>query len=494
MRPIIAAAYTFTISWMIQPLLLKSKLVEDLNKIGNVGQADNNRLLSVILERVSDIYKNSSPMRQAILEQRLFSPNAPKTLEQIGKQFGVTRERVRQLEIKLKKKIEKDVGALIQVISESITKEFVPIVTEPELNAQINQYFSESASLFDTLAHQMIKRKIDYLYDGRVFLSKEAKSLISSLRKQAEIIKDDVGIFSEQELFSHLPSDKWHPYRDHLLQCCKFHRVEGEWLSVRHPTAKAQVKAALLGIGSPATKDQIAALCGLKRVGGHLSNISSIVRADKDRWGLKEWVSDVYEGIPAEIVQRINEDGGVTSLKRLLTEIPQMFKVSESSVRSYINTQQFVVRNGYVSLAHESTITYRHLEDVIAGRDKNGNPYWVFQVEERHFRGYSVTYFPPELARKLGCLPNSSIRVKIMEPKDCRDLSVGWRLYSLQDATLGYVADPLDKLEAHAGDYARIVILGSDAVKFQLDDGTSSRKADFGTFLERMKKRHTRNL
>ena len=429
-------------------------------------------------------------MRRAILEQRLFPPDTPKTLEQIGKQFGVTRERVRQLEIKLKKRIEKDLGVLIQAISVSITKKIGFIATEPELNAQINQYFLRGPSLPKTLAHHMVKHNIGYFYDGRVFLSEEAKSLISDLRKQAETIKDDVGIFSEQELFSYLPSDKWQPYRHHLLQCCKFSRVTDDWLSTRHPTAKARVKVALLRIGSPATKDQIAALCELKRVSGHLSNIPSVVRADKDRWGLREWVNDVYEGIPAEIIQRINEDGGITSIKRLLNEIPRMFKVSESSVRSYINTQQFVVRAGYVSLAHESTITYRCLEDVIAGRDEDGNPYWVFQAEERYFKGYSVTSFPPELAKELGCPPNGSIRVKVVKPKGCRDLSVSWRLSSLQGATLGYVADPLARLEARVEGFVRIVILSSDTVEFRLDDETSSRKSNFNTFLDRMKRRH----
>ena len=47
------------------------------------------------------------------------------------------------------------------------------------------------------------------------------------------------------------------------------------------------------------------------------------MRADKNRWGLAEWIDDEYEGIAAEIVQRIEEDGGATRLERLIDELPK---------------------------------------------------------------------------------------------------------------------------------------------------------------------------
>ena len=86
------------------------------------------------------------------------------------------------------------------------------------------------------------------------------------------------------------------------------------------------MKAALLHIGSPANKAEIAEQSGLteRQVGAALSQIESVARADKTRWGLREWIDDIYEGIPAEIVQRINEDGGSTRLNRLLEELPRM--------------------------------------------------------------------------------------------------------------------------------------------------------------------------
>ena len=87
------------------------------------------------------------------------------------------------------------------------------------------------------------------------------------------------------------------------------------------------------------------------QVTGAFSNIPSVVKATKDRWALKEWVDDEYEGIVAEIIQRIEEDGGSTTTERLLNELPEKFHVSAISVRAYMQTPRFLVRDGRISLA-----------------------------------------------------------------------------------------------------------------------------------------------
>ena len=114
-------------------------------------------------------------------------------------------------------------------------------------------------------------------------------------------------------------------------------------------SAKAQAKSALLSIGRAATREEIAAVCRLTsatQVSGAFSNIPSVIRASKDAWALAEWVDDEYEGIVAEIIQRIEEDGGSTTTKRLLTELPEKFDVSATSVRAYMQTPRFLTRDG----------------------------------------------------------------------------------------------------------------------------------------------------
>ena len=192
-------------------------------------------------------------------------------------------------------------------------------------------------------------------------------------------------------------------------------------------------------------------------------------------------------------MQRIEEDGGATSLARLVEELPRLFDVSESSVRTYAGTPQFVLRDGYVSLADPSTLSFRDLDDVIDGRDEtDGSPYWSFIVDDRYFAGYSVLGLPPELARELGCEPNTSIRVPLKAPTGCRDLSINWRLASSTGATLGYLADPLRRLQVEAGDVVRLV-LAADGVRLDREwpakptATVGSTHAD--ELLERLKRR-----
>ena len=83
-------------------------------------------------------------------------------------------------------------------------------------------------------------------------------------------------------------------------------------------------------------------MCGFgeNKAGSHLSVIPSVVKADKDRWGLKDWVDDEYDGIVGEIIQRIEEDGGATTTERLLTELPGKFSVnSDERARLHADTE-----------------------------------------------------------------------------------------------------------------------------------------------------------
>lgn len=59
-----------------------------------------------VRDRLDDIYDDLKPRERFLLENRLLSDD-PITLEAAGTEFGVTRERVRQIEAELKKKLKK---------------------------------------------------------------------------------------------------------------------------------------------------------------------------------------------------------------------------------------------------------------------------------------------------------------------------------------------------------------------------------------------------
>ena len=451
------------------------------------------RITEDFLARIATLQAGMSAAERLIVEQRLLSPSR-KTLAQLSALVGVTRERVRQIERRLTAMIESDVGALLGAIVGLARQQLGPVVAANDLDQWIGELFENSDDRDAAeLAARLLRSQLNYSCETVTCLDGEAISIVEHLRKIARSVADEVGLIDETKLRARLPGEKWAQHWPALLERCKFCQLTSR-LALRD-TAKARVKAGLLSIGHPATREEIAQSCGIdsKRIGGQLSVIPGVIRADKNRWGLAEWIDDEYGGIPSEILQRINEDGGATTLDRILDELPRLFGVSESSVRAYVSSSQFIVRDGCVSVADGSAIRLRDLNDVIDGRDADGAPYWMFRVEDRYFDGYSLTNFPPELARALGCEPNGSTRVRIARPLGCGDLSVIWRLSSLGGASLGYLAEPLRRLAVRAGDRVRVVIRASDIVEFhrgieaKLPDGKADGAAD--VFLARIKNR-----
>ncbi|MFA5052077.1 MAG: sigma-70 family RNA polymerase sigma factor [Patescibacteria group bacterium] len=67
--------------------------------------------LQLLRDHVQDIIRELSPREQKILEMRFgLTDGVSHTLEEVGQEFGVTRERIRQIEAKALEKIEEHVG------------------------------------------------------------------------------------------------------------------------------------------------------------------------------------------------------------------------------------------------------------------------------------------------------------------------------------------------------------------------------------------------
>jgi len=68
------------------------------------AQLITSNLREKVREKLDDVYEDLTPRERYLLDHRLLS-DTPVTLEAAGHEFGVTRERVRQLEARLKKKL-----------------------------------------------------------------------------------------------------------------------------------------------------------------------------------------------------------------------------------------------------------------------------------------------------------------------------------------------------------------------------------------------------
>lgn len=447
-------------------------------------------LASIVSNRLRLAIDAASENERTIIEHRLLR-TPPKTLEEIGSLVGVTRERIRQIQARVESKIGVALERELRVISWTLKEEFGHITPESKFERRIEEFLPDDPPFAKGIFRRALITAMNYTLQDGVYLDGRAGRVVEEIRASVRRLADDVGLVDEEQLIVELPSEEWRRFWPWLRERFGLHDLHGS-LGIRD-SAKARAKAALLSIGRPATREEIAAICGLEeaRIGGHLSNIASVARADKDRWGLKEWIDDEYDGIVGEIIQRIEEDGGATTTGRLLKELPGQFDVSASSVRAYMQTSKFVIRDGWISMANVSSLQLRHLDDVIDGRDGNGDPYWAFTVEARFFDGYSVTGIPPEFAKALGCKPDEDESIRIANLPDCRDLSIRWPLASTTGASLGYLADPLRRLGVQSGQCVRVTIRGTGLVDLIAEgdrmERSSTSHAD--AILARMKNR-----
>ena len=440
--------------------------------------------------RLDSVLENTSVAERATLQHRILG-EPPKTLEDVGELVGVTRERIRQVQVKLDRKIRAALGQELTIIALVLQEHFAHIAWESDLEERIEALMPAEPGLSKRVFRHALISKLGFTLEDGVYFDRRVHQFISKLGTLARGLADDVGLVEEPRLVSELPFEDWQQFWPWLCVRRGFHNLFGI-LSIRDST-KARTKAALLSIGRPATRAEIGRLCRVEetRVGAHLSNVPSVVRADKDRWGLKEWIDDEYDGIVGEIIQRINEDGGATTTERLMRELPSKFNVSPSSVRAYMYSRKFEIRDGSISVANVSSLQLRHLDDVIDARDAAGAPYWTFAVEDRFSEGYSVTGVPPEFAKALGCEPEATASVRMANFPDCRDLSLSWRLASTTGVTMGYVATPLERLGLRPGQRARVTILGHLLVELtrEPDQAQQPSGTDADAILAQMKRR-----
>lgn len=435
-----------------------------------------------VLDSLQKFLAFLTPVERHVFDSRVAARD-PLTLEEVGQQVSLTRERIRQIQkIVVSKWLHPstdgcDTGWWLGAIAITLHQQLGPVPAVSDVERCLTSVFPDEGcsdtyrSSTIVMARGLLVRELGYRRSNDVYLDKSAVSAVETLKVEAISIADEVGLVDEENLRECLHDPKLREHWDVLVAQCALHRFSGR-LGLRD-TKKARVKAALLLIGRPATRKEVGEVSGIElaRVGSHLSVIPGVVRADKERWGLEEWVDDEYDGIPGEIIQRIEEDGGATQLDRLVEELPRLFGVTESSVRSYVATPRFLLRDGYVSLADDSTITLRPLHDVVHGYTPDGRPIWRFKVEARYFDGYSLTGLPPEVVEALGCRPDGRTWVRVSSPAGCGPVSVGWPLASVAGTYVGYLAAPLRELGARPGDHALLVIDARESVSLYLATG-----------------------
>ena len=308
------------------------------------------------IELLDECLDQMSEAQRLVVLKRIV-PTEPETLEILGTLTGLSRERVRQLDKQARAALEEAAGRVLGLLRLIASQRLGAVTTVPGIDYIVSELLpqpDDEAGLDSLMvARRMLRSKLDYECSEGLCLSRPAADAAKEINDLAHQLVDDEGLLDLDAMRATL-AKQWHDSLDDLIRWIGWSRVSGR-IALR-ATARARTKAALLKIGAPATKAELATESGLteQQVAGALSNIESVARADKLRWGLRKWIDDVYEGISAEIIQRIEEDGGSTPVNRVLDELPRKFGVSENSVRAYMATPEFVLEDERIRLRREN--------------------------------------------------------------------------------------------------------------------------------------------
>lgn len=412
-----------------------------------------------ISEVISVGLKQLSPRERKILFHREISTEENKrTLEELGSELGLTRERVRQIE---KSAINKFDGATRKKL-ERIAVLYVAKLGHVFQIEILDQAIMSNASINGSPTGIEAKRQA--LMRAGSLQTRHSKWAISPLAapvidkwpSRIRKLSSRTGLIPSGLINTELA--KFFSRSENLVlyleEVLGLSRLRGEWLlsdSVRNRTL-----AGLYLVGRPATKEEIARSAGVEasRVSSYLSAFPHVRRAGKGLWAFEEWIEDEYNGIVGEIVQRIQESGGSTTVRRLVKDLPRQFGVSESSVRTYLATPRFVVENGDVREATHDEIEHSYYGLVENHPDaiRLEDGAWAAKVklEARFFDGYSAG-IPQAIAYAQGIRPGDSLEVPV-EGFPHR-VSLIWRLQSTNGRVdLGRIQALLSDLGVSAGD------------------------------------------
>ena len=330
--------------------------------------------------------------KQDIFISRICRPSKPDTLLQISERWAVTRERIRQTETKTKELAIKQIGRVFRRYAIPFFKPYRgKIVRSKYINSATRSLtagakWAEAASGFALTTAGNWKRNEEWISFNQ---DENNFDLVEELMGSHF---DDFDVTSCNSVDSELNQYFLSESDRNIYLAGKLNTisVNGYWCK---NSKLSQAVVALRFLGRPSTKNEISEAMGghsVDRIGALLSRIEGVVRADKYRWGFSEWIEDEYTGIVEEIEQRIEEGGGSVAFNSLISELPNKFSVSESSVRSYIATDAFLLEDGYVRHATLDAYAARPPESVRGCvRCSLG---WGQRVilKEHNFTGYSL--------------------------------------------------------------------------------------------------------
>lgn len=424
---------------------------------------------------IYDEFINSLNFRQRTITLKRVHVDQKVSLEKLGQEFKITRERVRQLEKKAIQEANHRFSQTDVKIQAHILREKMATIIHYETATILSRPFVSKCKCSKNARMALFDEAGPYIFRDNWLILAEEKDRVKGIESSLKYKADKIGRIDKRvidEITEGVFCRK--KERDRFLtEILGLHKVFGEWML--RDSQRTRVFLALYKIGSPATKEEIAEYADIddpSRVSGYLTCNDVFCRYDKTRWAFTDWTDDPYSGITKEIEQRIDEEGGMTTVERLVTELPEKFGVAESSVRANLAVPKFVIEEGYVRYATIGEIrsTYHGEVEKVSNSVELDDGSWAARIliEKRYLKGYSAEIHAA-IAAECGLFPGDSIIVPIEGTR--YSASLIWRITNpKQTVDLGRIEPILRELDLQPGE-EMVVAPSKQTIKiYRLED------------------------
>lgn len=430
------------------------ELARSINFIEAAGALRSEIQMGAEFARVLD---SLDPRRQVIARRRTYSWK-PAKLAALGNEFGVSRERARQLEVRLRETVDEQVSDLVREAARWLRRAIGLAASPDKFRRVLDLLVGDATPEWRTAAEVAVMREAGYEYLDGVVGSEVYRDQVDEARRCAPGLANVAGVVDEDALRKTIGA-RATPQWEALARNAGLVRFAGS-LVIRD-TRRARVYLALERKSAPLRREDIAAEAELKDTSSLSSLLSSdplFVRFTKDKWGLAHWTDEPYVGVVEALVKRIEEGGGAASVDELVSEIPERFDVLPATVRNYLSTRKFAIEGNEVRIVAEPVAPLQPLSearDVVWTHD--GNPALRFLVGEHHLRGNSQKV-SGAVAQYLGVGLDQSIKIPFSRPSGVDDASVIWRSYDPNGPEVGRLREALLECGAAIGEDVFIVL------------------------------------
>lgn len=384
-----------------------------------VGQEKDAAPQLVEIERLMPSLLLKTPARfKDILHARVLSDEKA-TLEQVGARYGITRERVRQIQERgshlVRKRIASEVGAVAESFLKRVKQQCGGALRKKKLYQMMTMDSCDDPGAALNFVMWLLEKEFDS--QGEWVLSREIvefeKQLLHLMESQypnGMLVED---LRAGLRLRAVMDSEML-PWIERLPWLRRLDKHVVLW-----PSSLNDKAALLLRLeGRPmSAEDLLNAMdrpyskAGLRnRLGGD----PRFKRVQPAEYALRDMPGDEYRSIRHAIKVELERAGGVLSITDLECLVTNRFQVAPGSVRVYADRYPFVTEEGIVRIEEGSRpkVRMQHLRDTRSVYRMPGGWCCRVRVSETLLRGGSVP-IPQSFAQYVGARPGREVVVTV---------------------------------------------------------------------------------